>query len=237
MKKLPVLKHIQLLVFVIIFISQNARAQVFIDSTLLNTDSIIFTNVDSLFETFEDSIPNDKVIVNVKKKGKQVVEGVVKDFTTNEPISFATIFFPGTSVGKRADINGAFRFEFDFYPSDSLYCTTIGYAKAKMLLDTNASFQKLKIEMERASVQMREFVVKFDKDPALTLMKKVIKAKPLNDYDKATNYSYEVYNKLEMDINKIPKKSFSVSPILKNLILYNPIWILQVRKNHFFLCF
>lgn len=71
------------------------------------------------------------------------------------------------------------------------------------------------MELERASIEIKNVVFKYDKNPGLTLVKKVIKAKPINNYDKAENYYYEVYNKLEMDINKIPKKAFKTSPILK----------------------
>lgn len=77
------------------------------------------------------------------------------------------------------------------------------------------SHQKIKIQVDRGNIEIKEFVFKYDKDPALTLIKKVIKHKAQNNYDKAENYSYEVYNKLEMDINKIPKKAFKQSPILK----------------------
>lgn len=179
--------------------------------------------IDTSLQPIENkSLITDTVKINAHatnevkhSKGKFVVEGLVKDFTTGEPSSFATVFFVGTSIGKRADIDGKFTFELDAIPSDSFAITMIGYAKKVFLINRNLPYQKLTIEMERASIQMRDFVVKFSKDPALALVKKVIKNKPINNYDKASNYRYEVYNKMEMDINKIPKKAFTVSPILK----------------------
>ncbi|MBL7752992.1 MAG: carboxypeptidase-like regulatory domain-containing protein [Chitinophagaceae bacterium] len=151
----------------------------------------------------------------IPKKGKEL-RGVVLDFTTGEPISFATVFFQGTAVGKRADLEGRFEFILDAWPSDTLVVQSIGYTKKFLPLIVQESFLQFRVEMERSSVQMRDFVVKIDKDPALKLVKKVIARKAGHNMDKADNYSYEVYNKLEMDINKIPPKAFHQSPILKN---------------------
>lgn len=147
---------------------------------------------------------------------KYTIEGLVKDFTTDEPLSFATITFVGKAKGVKADVNGKFFFEANELPSDSIAISSIGYKKIIIPVDKKTGYRFYKIEMERSSVQMKNFVMHVSKDPALSLIKKVIKHKPQNNYNKADNYSYEVYNKLEMDINKIPKKSFSVSPLLKN---------------------
>jgi hypothetical protein len=162
----------------------------------------------------KDSMPSS---LQPKKQaaGKKIIEGRVRDFTTGEPLPFATVFFPGTGTGMRSDIDGLFRFELDRLPADSLSVSVIGYAKQTFALQTGLNYQRLQIEMERSAVMMRDFVVRFEKDPALNLVKKVIRNKPANNYDKAENYRYEVYNKLEMDINKIPKKAFKISPILK----------------------
>jgi hypothetical protein len=177
-------------------------------------------NIDSLSVITKDSTQvKDTIVQNqpaFKSSTKQIIiEGKIIDFTTAEPLSFATVFFPGTSTGLKADIDGNFKFTLDKLPKDSLSVTVIGYTKKTIPLDSKSKYLKLKIEMERSSIMMRDFVIKFEKDPALNFVKKIIKNKSNNNYDKADNYSYEVYNKLEMDINKIPKKAFSKSPILK----------------------
>ncbi len=166
----------------------------------------------------KDSLFIDSISIKpeVKKENKKfVIEGIVNDYTTAEPLSFATVFFAGSGVGLRADIDGKFRLETEIFPNDTLMVSILGYAKKAIRIDTTLSYQKLNIVMERGAVQIRDVIFKYDRNPGLTLVKKVIKNKPLNNYDKASNYSYEVYNKLEMDINKIPKKSFKQSPILK----------------------
>lgn len=186
----------------------------------LNAQSISNTIQDTLTSNINDSIQLKDTIIKIQEptqstSKKYIIEGKIIDFTTAEPLSFATVFFPGTSVGLKADIDGNFKFILDKLPKDSLAVTVIGYAKKTIPIQVSSKYLKLKIELERSSIMMRDFVVKFEKDPALNFVKKIIKNKSNNNYDKADNYSYEVYNKLEMDINKIPKKAFSKSPILK----------------------
>lgn len=198
------------LIFILYFCGNSMYAQNVIDT-------LISPNIDTIKKT--EDVAKDSVIVTKnnteKQKTKYLLEGVILDYTTAEPLSFATLFFAGTAVGTRADIDGKFKFELEKIPSDTLKISVLGYAKKAMLIDAKLHYQKLNIVLERGSVQFRDVVFKYDKNPGLTLVKKVIKNKPFNNYDKANNYSYEVYNKLEMDINKIPKKAFIKSPILK----------------------
>jgi hypothetical protein len=193
--------------------TERVRAQAVQDSLIKEVETL---QSDSL-ERLTDSLKPLEIKVDQTKllKGKKTIQGVVLDFTTSEPISFATVFFPGTSVGKKADIDGKFLIVLENLPIDSLAFSSIGYAKKIIPLDVAAPEMFYKVEMERSSVQMKDFVIRIDKDPALKLVKKVIKNKSTHNIDQADHYAYEVYNKLEMDINKIPPKAFKQSPILK----------------------
>ena len=179
-----------------------------VDTSIVKTDSIIY-KIDTL-----KSIPASDTVHSTQKK--IIIEGIIKDFTTSEPLSFATISFSHSNKGTRANIDGKFTFISNEGILDTMIISSIGYGKKYVLLDPSKEKSFYQIEMERSSIQMKNFVFKYDKNPGLTLIKKVIKNKYLNNYDKATNYSYEVYNKLEIDINKIPKKSFKENGILKN---------------------
>ena len=55
-------------------------------------------------------------------------------------------------------------------------------------------------------------VVRSKYSRALWFWHKVISNKPKNDIRRFDNYSYEVYNKLELDINNVDKKMLSKFP-------------------------
>ncbi len=206
-----------MLLFLLALTNMPVSAQVIRDTVLPQQDSNYIQH-DSLFKRIDSATSSAKPMIPAPRtpvKGKHVVEGIIRDYTTSEPLSFVTISFPGKNIGTKADADGKFRLEFETFPADSLRISTIGYIKQTIRINTTLPYQFLKIDMERSSIQMKDFVIKVSKDPALALVKKVIRQKPQNNYDKAENYSYEVYNKLEMDINKIPKKTFQSSILLK----------------------
>jgi hypothetical protein len=189
------------------------------DTLLPFFDSIAAIKVDSInhFDSLylmhvTDSFSKKQMLTSTTEYR---IEGSIKDFTTGEPLSFASVAIVGTSKGVKADENGMFVLFANDFPKDSILISIIGYAKKYIYIPIEKKKQNLQISMERSSIVMKDFVLKASRNPALALIKKVIKNKYKHDKDRLENYSYEVYNKLEMDINKIPKRAFVVSPIIK----------------------
>lgn len=195
-----------LLLILFLLISKISFSQT-IDTTLKIVDT-------SKIETKIDSPIIEKTIIPIQKNF--VIEGIIKDFTTNEPLSFATVSILNSGKGVRADVDGNFKMLLNNFTTDTIVVSLIAYGKKYIKIDTTQLHQNIKIEVERTTIQIKTVIIKYDRNPGLTLIKKVIKNKSINNYDKASNYRYEVYNKLEIDINKIPKKAFKQSPILKN---------------------
>lgn len=145
------------------------------------------------------------------------IEGYIRDHTTGEALAFATVFFEGSDKGTRSNTEGYFKLSLAVLPSDSITCSLVGYEKQKIFLDTLKRKFRIDFEMERKVIQMKDLVIVAERHPGLALMKKVIHNKGLHNRDLNGTYRYEVYNKLEMDLNKIPAKAFSKTPVLKNL--------------------
>jgi hypothetical protein len=204
--------------FAILFccFAEVSHAQTIQDSVLQLKDSLLRLDDSVILLMPKDSSAQRSVKEQPKSNQKNwVLEGVVLDATTEEPLSFATLYFAGTQIGQKTDEDGKFRFDLNRKPGDTLVVSIIGYAKKFIGLTINQDNPYLRISMERSNIQMQDMVLKFSRDPALALVKKVILNKPYNNYDKAGNYRYEVYNKLELDISKIPPKAFKQSKLLK----------------------
>jgi hypothetical protein len=140
--------------------------------------------------------------------------GIVRDKATGEGIPFATVFFPGTDVGIPADLDGKFSLSFMFPPRDTLRVTAIGYTTWNRRISFGADHDpKLEIELSRETTTLGEFVFHAGEDPALALMKKIIAAKPGNNPDRLSAYSYQVYNKLEVDLQHLSRKQFESLPV------------------------
>ena len=141
--------------------------------------------------------------------------GTVIDAGTKEPVSFASVYFARSTVGKTTDSAGQFTFVLNNFKDDTLKVSFIGFENYKIPITRLQNNQNLKIELERGSAK-GEVIIKSKWNRGLFLWKKIMsKKKQYNRYDLA-NFSYEAYNKLEIDI-----KNFNADKAKKNFLLKN----------------
>lgn len=163
-----------------------------------------------------DSLATDTIRQDTTAAGTSFyIRGAIKDKNTGEGVPFATIFIPGTGIGTPADLDGNFELRFSNPPNDTLRVQAMGYTTFNRMLDYTRPEVVYTFELDRAATMMNEVVVHAGEDPALMLLKKIIRNKPKNDPDRLVNYRYEVYNKLEVDIERLSRKQFEKLPLLK----------------------
>jgi hypothetical protein len=137
---------------------------------------------------------------------KTIVSGKVVDAVSKEPLPFSPVMFVGTKSGAQTDLYGNYRIE-TYYSSDSLRVMVLGYApltkKVKQGITTVVNF-----ELTTSSNQTSEVTIRpgDEPNPAIALMKKVIRNKKINNREKLDAYEYEAYNKIEFDLNNITSK-------------------------------
>ena len=135
---------------------------------------------------------------------KTIVAGKVVDSETGEPIPFANVFFQDSKIGTITDDNGTYRIE-TYYPTDSLVVSTLGYKPLAKKVRADRS-QIIDFQIVVTGIALGPVTItadKRDKDPAVELMKKVVRNKKANNREKLLAYEYDVYNKIEFDMNNI----------------------------------
>lgn len=147
------------------------------------------------------------------RKARYTVSGIVTDAEDGTPIVYAPVFFAGTSLGTSTDDEGRFLIETNSLPSDSLSVQVIGYKKKSVKIDKSRQQSQYNIKLERSAAYLEEIVIKPGEDPAIALIKAVIRQKPVNNPDKLNNYGYEAYNKIEVDLLNFKKKTFERLPV------------------------
>ncbi len=145
-----------------------------------------------------------------------VIHGKVEDKNTGEGIPFAVVLFPHTKSGTTADLDGNFIFKADKLPSDTLHIEALGYKPVNKILKKNQREFNFIFDLERSASELTEYVFHAGEDPAVVLMRRIIARKPYNNPDKAENYRYEAYNRLEADLQRMTKAQFMKFPILKS---------------------
>jgi len=139
------------------------------------------------------------------------ISGKVIDVITKEPLPFVNIFFKGKNIGTNTDYQGNYRIETQ-WASDKLIASFVGY-KPQTKNITIQKAQRVNFELEVNTISLDEVVVvskrkryKNKNNPAVELIKKVIKNKKLNRKEHLDFYEYDQYEKMEFSINNITEK-------------------------------
>lgn len=155
----------------------------------------------------------------VQAQGK-IIKGYIKDALSDERVPFASISFVHSGNGKLSDSAGNFIFHFDEWPQDTLVVTYVGYKDYKLFIDTalvhRAVHNQLDIviNMDRGKI-VAEVVVKRKIDRGYLMWKRIVKHKKENDRYRFNNFAYELYNKMELDLNRINKDKMKQMGLLR----------------------
>jgi len=133
------------------------------------------------------------------------VSGVVTDEVTGEGIPFLKVQFLNSKIGTLTDSIGSYVIE-TYYATDSLVFTYGGYASKTVAVKKDKE-QEINIVMELVLADIEDVtILPPDELPSVTLHKKIIANKPINDREKLSAYEYELYNKIQFDLNNIGDK-------------------------------
>ena len=137
---------------------------------------------------------------------KTVVSGKIYDAKTRETLPFVNIAFKGSKIGTTSNIDGNYSIE-TYYAEDSLMASFVGYQPLAQAVKKDQS-QVIDFFLEPGSFSLSEVVVRASdfENPAHTILKKIIRNKPVNNREKLDSYEYEVYNKIQFDLNNLSKK-------------------------------
>ncbi len=143
------------------------------------------------------------------------VSGVITDKQSDEPIPFASVLFKKNGRGTLTDSAGRFSLsKADIAANDSLIINSLGYRSVAFVFSSLKDSVSLSVQLAILPVG-NEAVVKSKYNRALWFWHKVIAHKDQNDIRRFDNYSYEVYNKLELDLNKVDKDKLENTPLVK----------------------
>ena len=134
---------------------------------------------------------------------KTKVYGVVTDATFGEPLPGVILKFKGTKIGTSTDRNGNFLLD-TYYATDTLEVAYPTFVTQYFFVQKDKA-QKLNVIMvEEVEGLPTITVVPIEREnPAHPIMRRVIANKKINNREKLDSYEYELYNKLELDLNNI----------------------------------
>lgn len=187
---------------------------------LLASDTLVIR--DSGYENFKflcDSSIKDKNILILLQPVKALsiaipadagginFTGIIQDGHTNEPIGYASVYMARTGYGKTADSLGNFSFHFDEFKPDTLVVSYVGYQDFKLPCDSSINNKNILVLLQRGKPSIEVVVRGRSIGRGLLLWRMTMKKKKQYNRYNLPNFSYEAYNKLEVDIKNFnPKK-------------------------------
>lgn len=176
----------------------------------------------------------------------KIITGLVRDASSEEGIPFASVKFGSFPVGKLTDSSGSFRFYLNNWPSDTLLITCVGYQPYRFILDRKKDSFHLLVNMERGTYS-EAASVKTKVNKGLLVWRKIVENKPRNDRYRFDNFSYELYNKLELDLKNINFQKFGKLKPLKPVtdlinqnidtadgIRYLPTYLVEALSDYYY---
>ena len=146
----------------------------------------------------------------------KIIRGIAQDSHSEERVPFASVSFKNTTIGKLTDSSGTFTFYLNEWPSDTLEITCVGYQPYRYIIDRKKDSIIVTFNMERGTFNDGASVkVKVNK--GLLVWRKIVQNKPNNDRYRFKNFSYELYNKLELDLKNINFQKFGKFKPLKSI--------------------
>jgi hypothetical protein len=139
---------------------------------------------------------------------KKIISGIIKDFHSDEAVPFASVTFKGTTSGTLSDSAGTFSLSFTHWPSDTLEITCVGYQPFRFFVAPAKDSITTLVWLERGSFN-EGVKIKVRVNKGLLLWRKIVKNKERNDRYHYDNFSYELYNKLEIDLKNLNFKGLA----------------------------
>jgi len=141
------------------------------------------------------------------------IRGKLINQFTNETVPFASVFWKKAGHGVITDSSGSFMLKKSPFAIDTIVASYVGfediYHYYNSLKDTGVISLVLATTKITGGVEVRS---KFNK--GLRWWKSIVAHKKENNPYQFNNYSYELYNKLELDLNNINRSSFEHNKLL-----------------------
>ena len=144
----------------------------------------------------------------VTSPNRKLIIGTVQDAHSEEPVAFASVSFPGTTIGQLTDTSGNFSLRLHEWPGDTLVITCVGYQPFHLYIPRERDSVQVVIALERGTYN-EGVRVKVKVNRGLLVWRKIVQNKPRNDRYRFQNFSYELYNKLELDIKNVNFKKIT----------------------------
>jgi hypothetical protein len=140
------------------------------------------------------------LIIYVSANSQVYIKGIIVEKETRLPIAFASVVYQKQSVqgGVISDIYGKFAIVDQGIKSITVTC--VGYKQNKILITRDINLDNLIIELKTDTLSINEVIITPANNPAIIIMRKVLRNKEINNFEKYKKYRFQCYLKAVYDL-------------------------------------
>ena len=159
------------------------------------------------------------ICINISTLSQEYIKGTVIALETKIPVAFASVAYQKQSVqqGMITDSKGEFR----IYDTgiQKLFVSCVGYERKTVTINPATNLKNIVIELKTDTLNIGEIVVTPANNPAIRIIRNVLRNKEKNNYENYDKYKYQCYFKtvLSMKISYIAEAADSSKNVNKNL--------------------
>lgn len=134
------------------------------------------------------------------------IKGKVFASDGKEALPFVPVLIKGTNIGAQTDFDGNYVIKTNQL-GDSIIASYVGYQRLSRPINKALTEQEINFPLNnQGGIALDEVVVNAGENPAHRIIRNCVKNKEANNRNSLSAYEYETYNKLEFDLNRIPKE-------------------------------
>ena len=135
------------------------------------------------------------LIINISASSQAYIKGIIIEKSTKLPIAFASVTYQKKSVQRGVISNIHGRFEIYDKEVKDIQVSCVGYKQNKILITPEINLSEIVVELETDTVKIREITVTPSNNPAIRIIKNVLKNKEKNNFENYEKYRYQCYLK------------------------------------------
>ncbi len=144
---------------------------------------------------------------------QRIIHGSIVNQFTKEKIPFASLTWKKAGTGTLSDSLGNFTMSINGFKQDTLVVSYVGFTDLHIVLSARDTAELI-LSLSQGK-QADSVIVSSRYNKGLLWWKKIVKNKPVNNPYQFNSYAYELYNKLELDLNNINRQGFNQYKLLR----------------------
>ncbi len=135
------------------------------------------------------------IIISTSANSQSYIKGTIIEKDTKLPIAFASVVYQKQSsqAGVISDIYGSFKIVDPQIKSITVSC--VGYKQTRILISPKLNMSDFIVEMEADTLNLNEVIITPSNNPAIRIIKNVLRNKEKNNFENYKKYRYQCYIK------------------------------------------